>query len=52
MYDEHGEPPRGLQLNLGTSAMPHMHDTLVMANLGYFQVRGAPFPCSIPQHNK
>lgn len=38
MYDEQGEPPRGLQLNLGTLSVPHMYDTLVMANLGYFQV--------------
>lgn len=38
MIDGSGEPPRGLQLNLGTLAQPHLHDTLVMANLGYFQV--------------
>jgi UDP-glucose:glycoprotein glucosyltransferase len=28
-----GQPPRGLQFNLGTIANPVMYDTIVMANL-------------------
>lgn len=36
------EPPRGLQLILGTKIMPHMVDTLVMANLGYWQMKVFP----------
>ena len=32
-------PPRGLQLHLGTPAQPHVVDTLVMANLAYFQLK-------------
>ncbi|GFR53073.1 hypothetical protein Agub_g15772, partial [Astrephomene gubernaculifera] len=35
-------PPRGLQLHLGTPARPHTVDTLVMANLAYFQLKAAP----------
>lgn len=35
-------PPRGLQLHLGTSDNPHQVDTLVMSNLGYFQLKAAP----------
>ncbi|KAG2424815.1 hypothetical protein HXX76_014236 [Chlamydomonas incerta] len=35
-------PPRGLQLHLGTPAAPHLVDTLVMANLAYFQLKAAP----------
>ncbi|GAB4815180.1 hypothetical protein N2152v2_002226 [Parachlorella kessleri] len=34
--------PRGVQLQLGTAADPAMVDTLVMANLGYFQLKAAP----------
>lgn len=37
-----GTPPRGLQLNLGDSTNPHRVDTLVMSNLGYFQLKAAP----------
>jgi len=37
-----GNPPRGLQLNLGTKAIPNMTDTIVMANLGYFQLKADP----------
>lgn len=45
------EPPRGLQLALGSgrklgagekSLSPFMVDTIVMANLGYFQLKAAP----------
>lgn len=36
------EPPRGLQLILGTRRIPHMVDTLVMANLGYWQMKVSP----------
>lgn len=36
------EPPRGLQLLLGTNGHPHMVDTIVMANLGYWQLKAAP----------
>lgn len=36
------EPPRGLQLILGTKKSPHMVDTLVMANLGYWQMKAFP----------
>ncbi|GAQ80221.1 UDP-glucose:glycoprotein glucosyltransferase [Klebsormidium nitens] len=43
------EPPRGLQLALGSGQKlgegeksPFMVDTIVMANLGYFQLKAAP----------
>jgi UDP-glucose:glycoprotein glucosyltransferase len=36
------DPPNGLQLLLGTSAQPHVTDTLVMSNLGYFQLKATP----------
>lgn len=36
------EPPRGLQLILGTKRAPHLVDTLVMANLGYWQMKAFP----------
>ncbi|CAL1352591.1 unnamed protein product [Linum trigynum] len=36
------EPPRGLQLILGTKSMPHLVDTIVMANLGYWQMKASP----------
>ncbi|KAL4183985.1 hypothetical protein AMTRI_Chr11g101090 [Amborella trichopoda] len=36
------EPPRGLQLILGTKSVPHLVDTLVMANLGYWQLKVSP----------
>ncbi|XP_024522450.1 UDP-glucose:glycoprotein glucosyltransferase-like isoform X1 [Selaginella moellendorffii] len=39
---EHNEPPRGLQLILGTKQHAHVVDTIVMANLGYFQLKAAP----------
>ncbi|KAK9830935.1 hypothetical protein WJX81_007880 [Elliptochloris bilobata] len=34
--------PRGVQLHLGTPAQPRLVDTLVMSNLGYFQLKAAP----------
>lgn len=36
------EPPQGLQLILGTKTAPHLVDTLVMANLGYWQMKVSP----------
>ncbi|XP_067127795.1 UDP-glucose:glycoprotein glucosyltransferase 1 isoform X1 [Centruroides vittatus] len=37
-----GNPPRGLQFTLGTKTSPVMVDTIVMANLGYFQLKANP----------
>lgn len=37
-----GNPPRGLQITLGTESAPVMVDTIVMANLGYFQLKANP----------
>eukprot|EP00795_Rhopilema_esculentum_P016308 gene16308-7695_t len=37
-----GAPPRGLQFTLGTQHKPEMFDTIVMANLGYFQLKAFP----------
>jgi UDP-glucose:glycoprotein glucosyltransferase len=34
--------PRGVQLNLGTKENPIRFDTLVMSNLGYFQLKASP----------
>ncbi|XP_043704312.1 UDP-glucose:glycoprotein glucosyltransferase [Telopea speciosissima] len=36
------DPPRGLQLILGKKNMPHLVDTIVMANLGYWQMKVSP----------
>ncbi|KAG4399193.1 hypothetical protein GLYMA_08G187500v4 [Glycine max] len=36
------DPPRGLQLILGTKTTPHLVDTIVMANLGYWQMKVSP----------
>ncbi|KAM3408479.1 hypothetical protein ACQJBY_001541 [Aegilops geniculata] len=36
------EPPRGLQFILGTKERPHLVDTLVMSNLGYWQMKVSP----------
>ncbi|EER23278.1 UDP-glucose:Glycoprotein Glucosyltransferase containing protein [Coccidioides posadasii C735 delta SOWgp] len=38
----HGSPPRGVQLLLGTEKTPHFADTIIMANLGYFQFKAQP----------
>lgn len=37
-----GSPPRGLQITLGTKDKPVMVDTIVMANLGYLQLKANP----------
>ncbi|XP_056420029.1 UDP-glucose:glycoprotein glucosyltransferase 1 isoform X2 [Hyla sarda] len=37
-----GQPPRGLQFTLGTATNPVVVDTIVMANLGYFQLKANP----------
>jgi UDP-glucose:glycoprotein glucosyltransferase len=37
-----GSPPRGLQFTLGTKEKPVIVDTIVMANLGYFQLKANP----------
>ena len=37
-----GTAPRGVQLLLGTESNPHFADTLIMANLGYFQFKANP----------
>ena len=34
--------PRGVQLVLGTPQEPAIVDTIVMSNLGYFQLKTAP----------
>ncbi|KAF6085164.1 UDP-glucose glycoprotein glucosyltransferase 2 [Phyllostomus discolor] len=36
------QPPRGLQFTLGTRSQPVAVDTIVMANLGYFQLKANP----------
>lgn len=41
-HEQNNGPPRGLQLLLGTKLQPHMVDTTVMANLGYWQLKAAP----------
>ncbi|RCN41202.1 hypothetical protein ANCCAN_12840 [Ancylostoma caninum] len=42
-FDEvSGSPPRGLQFVLGTAVNPTQFDTIVMANLGYFQLKANP----------
>lgn len=37
-----GTPPRGLQITLGSETNPVIVDTIVMANLGYFQLKANP----------
>uniref|UniRef100_T1KNA5 UDP-glucose:glycoprotein glucosyltransferase n=1 Tax=Tetranychus urticae TaxID=32264 RepID=T1KNA5_TETUR len=37
-----GNPPRGLQFILGSKSDPDVSDTIVMANLGYFQLKANP----------
>ncbi|KAL8758877.1 MAG: hypothetical protein Q9199_001166 [Rusavskia elegans] len=37
-----GPPPRGVQLLLGTEKDAHYADTIIMANLGYFQFKANP----------
>jgi len=40
--DYDGVHPRGVQLQLGTSTNPALVDTLVMSNVGYFQMKAGP----------
>jgi UDP-glucose:glycoprotein glucosyltransferase len=40
--DYDGVHPRGVQLQLGTNTNPALVDTLVMSNLGYFQMKAGP----------
>jgi len=42
-----GQPPRGAQLVLATETDPHFADTIIMANLGYFQFKANPGVYSI-----
>lgn len=35
-------PPRGAQLVLGTEKEPHLTDTIIMSNLGFFQFKANP----------
>lgn len=37
-----GQPVPGLELVLGTPSQPECYDTIVMANLGYFQLKASP----------
>lgn len=37
-----GAPPRGAQLVLGTNRNSHSADTIIMANVGYFQFKANP----------
>lgn len=37
-----GAAPRGVQLVLGTKKDPHFADTIIMANIGYFQFKANP----------
>ena len=41
LADEEG-PPAGLQLYLSSASRGHVGDTLVMENLGYFQLQATP----------
>ena len=37
-----GQPPRGVEVVLSTDKNPHFADTIIMANLGYFQFKANP----------
>ncbi|KAF2134396.1 glycosyltransferase family 24 protein [Dothidotthia symphoricarpi CBS 119687] len=37
-----GQPPRGAEIVLATEKDPHFADTIIMANLGYFQFKANP----------
>lgn len=37
-----GQPVPGLELVLGPPSKPDLYDTVVMANLGYFQLKANP----------
>jgi UDP-glucose:glycoprotein glucosyltransferase len=36
------QPTPGLEFVLGSSTVPDLYDTIVMANLGYFQLKASP----------
>ncbi|PKS10878.1 hypothetical protein jhhlp_002636 [Lomentospora prolificans] len=42
MVTQNTAPPSGAQLVLGTEKTPHSADTIIMANLGYFQFKANP----------
>ena len=43
LYDaSSGHPVPGLELVLGPPSQPALYDTVVMANLGYFQLKASP----------
>lgn len=42
MTTKNAAPPSGAQLVLGTEKNPHSADTIIMANLGYFQFKANP----------
>ena len=42
MVTKDAAPPSGAQLVLGTEKDPHSSDTIIMANLGYFQFKANP----------
>lgn len=42
-FDAHSEQPTpGLEFVLGSDTSPDLFDTIVMANLGYFQLKAGP----------
>ncbi|GAB2231281.1 hypothetical protein Droror1_Dr00027570 [Drosera rotundifolia] len=41
-FEKDHDPAQGLQIILGTKNTPHLVDTLVMANLGYWQMKVSP----------
>jgi hypothetical protein len=49
--DQAGVPPRGLELYLGREGTPHLQDTLVMSNLGYFQLKANPGVSAVPDES-
>ena len=43
LYDStNSQPVPGLELVLGPPSQPQLYDTVVMANLGYFQLKARP----------
>ena len=43
LYDANSnQPVPGLELVLGPPSRPNLYDTVVMANLGYFQLKASP----------
>uniref|UniRef100_A0A1X7SIA9 Uncharacterized protein n=1 Tax=Amphimedon queenslandica TaxID=400682 RepID=A0A1X7SIA9_AMPQE len=40
-------PIPGLQYVMGTDTDPELYDTIVMANLDYFQLKGKPGACKL-----